>query len=158
MNERQRDLFLWLWSRRRARGRMGAAIVGALIGLAGGLVFTVLFFGLPEMAGQSVGELNTDEMSPFTIAIANQLGPRGFVLLLAGGLFGLLGAGLAWRVYGMQEGQYQALLAQGARVPAARPHLRFSDRAPLFAVFAVVAAIAIFLIVMLVIEFGRGGL
>jgi hypothetical protein len=33
--------------------------------------------------------------------------------------------GLAWRVYGMQEAQHQALLAQGASAPAARPQLRF---------------------------------
>jgi hypothetical protein len=155
MNERQRDLFLWLWRRRRARGQMGAAIAGGLIGFAGGLLFTVLFFALPEMAGQTAGALNTSGMAPFEAALANRLGARGFVLLLAGGLFALMGFALAWRVFGMQEAQYQRLLAQGAVVPAEKPALALRDRGPMIAVIVAFAVIAIFI---LAVAFGVGGL
>jgi hypothetical protein len=41
VNERQRDLFLYQWSRRRAPGAARIALRGAVIGAFGGLAFAV---------------------------------------------------------------------------------------------------------------------
>jgi len=158
MNQRQRDLFLWIWSRRRTRGRLNIALIGAGIGALGGLGFTLLFFWLPTLAGQSIGTLDTSEMAPFLAAIADRLGPQGFVALAATLAFGGMGLFMADRVYSLNERQYQALLDAGASIPATKPMLTVADRAPMFAVLAVFAAIAIFLIVMLVWELQRGNL
>ena len=54
MNERQRDLFLWLWARRRARGAAVVGLRGALVGAAGGVLFSGILLsgmGAPAAAG-----------------------------------------------------------------------------------------------------------
>lgn len=49
MNERQRDLFLYVWSRRRAPGQMAVSLRGAIIGALGGVVFALIL--LPDIGG-----------------------------------------------------------------------------------------------------------
>lgn len=158
MNERQRDFFLYEWDRRRRRGRIAIALMGGAIGAAGGLAFTLLMFGIPAMAGQSLGEIDTSDMAPFLGALARLLGPVGFMLALAVPAFAVLGLAAADRIFSLQERQYHHFLAQGARVPETRPAWTMRDRLPLLIVLGVGAAIAVFLIFMVFWELNRGTL
>lgn len=153
MNEKQRDLFLWVWSRRRARGRLNAAIAGGLIGAFGGVLFTAIFFWLPTLQGETAGTLNTSSMPPFLAGVANSMKPNEFVLLLAALGFAAMGFVLAYSVYAAQEAQFQTLLAQGAKVPEAKPQLTAADRGPLLAVIATIVLIAGFIAFLIIQEF-----
>lgn len=126
MNERQRDLFLYVWSKRRAPGRGAVALRGLIIGAIGGLVFT--------------------------IALASAAGFENFIkiLLPAVGAFGAIGFVGANRVYALQEHQYQSILATGAQVPAEKPVMQPGDRGPAIAVAVTVAIIAGFIIFLFV--------
>lgn len=148
MNERQRDLFLWLWSRRRKPGRETIALRGALIGAAGALLFTLL------MSPGAPGDV------PAYNAWGRMFGAVGEhlrMLALAVPAF----AGIGWlgarNVYVQQEKMYQALLAGGARVPEAKPHMQLADRGPAIAVGIAVLVIAGFVIALFVMH-GMGAL
>lgn len=65
MNARQRDLFLWVWSRRRTPGRAAIGLRGLIIGVLGGVLFTFIMspgapVGTPayDIAGQLFGALS----------------------------------------------------------------------------------------------------
>ncbi|MCX7358168.1 MAG: hypothetical protein NT015_08515 [Alphaproteobacteria bacterium] len=122
MNERQRDLFLYVWSKRRAADQTAIGLRGLIIGAIGGLVFT--------------------------FALAGAAGFENFIkiLLPAVGAFGGIGFVGANRVYALQENQYQAILATGAQVPAQKPVMQPGDRGPAIAVAIAVAVIAGFII------------
>jgi hypothetical protein len=136
MNPNRRDLFLWQWSRRRGIGGSGAALRGALIGAAGGLVFA-LVLGLDM----------------------NSSGPRGFPWLLEriSQLVLLVGVSVpafaapacffAWRIFRTNEAIYHGLLQGGAAVPLQEPPpLAWSERGP-----AIAVAVAMLLIGALVL-------
>jgi len=134
MNERQRDLFLWQWSRRRERGFARVALYGALIGAAGGLVFAAVLF-----SGMGGGGNHSTE---------------SFLVMLRTGatLFGLSIPAFAWigysgatRVFSANETMYQSLLESGASVPQQPPVLRTSDRGPMIAVIVTVVIIVAFI-------------
>lgn len=141
MNERQRDLFLWVWSRRRKRGQMAASLMGAGVGALGGLIFAV-------MLGSQVG---FDRGSYTGISVIIPMLERAGALLAASvPAFAGIGFILANRVFASQEAMYQSMLATGARVPDQKPHMQGADRWPAVAVGVVAAGIAIFIIVLFV--------
>lgn len=125
MNERQRDLFLYVWSKRRAPGQMAVSLRGALIGALGGLAFAAIMAGGIDPA---------------------QLVTRGGTLLLMSvGAFAGIGFFLSNRVFASQETMYQNMLAHGAQVPAEKPVMQGADRWPAIAVGVAVAVIAGFI-------------
>lgn len=137
MNERQRDLFLWLWSRRRRPGQSAAAIRGALVGALGGVVFALIL--------ASGGAVDRGAYTGLS-AIIPIIERGGMLLLLSVGAFGLLGFILANRVFAAHEAMYQSMLEAGARVPDAKPQMQPGDRGPAIAVGVVAAIIAAFII------------
>jgi len=141
MNPRQRDLFLWVWSRRRKPGRAAIALRGLLIGALGGVLFTLIMSpgapsGTPayDAAGQLFGAL----------------GEYWRMLLLAAPAFGFIGWIGADRVFVQQERMYQAMLEAGAKVPEQKPVMQMSDRGPAIAVGVAVVIIAGFIITLMV--------
>lgn len=141
MNPRQRDLFLWLWSQRRKPGRTAIALRGLLIGVVGGVLFTLIMSpgapaGTPayDVAGQLFGALSE----------------HWRMLILAVPAFGFIGWMGADRVFVSQERTYQSLLKLGARVPDVKPALQMADRGPAIAVGVAVAVIVGFIIVLIV--------
>lgn len=132
MNERQRDLFLWVWSQRRKRGHMTVSLMGAGIGALGGLMFAILL-------GSQIG---FDRGSYTGISVIIPMLERAAALLIASvPAFAGIGFLLANRVYASQEAMYQTMLAGGARVPDAKPQMQPGDRGPAIAV--AIAAVAI---------------
>lgn len=148
MNERQRDLFLWLWSRRRKPGREAISLRGALIGAAGALLFTLI---MSPGAPADIPAYNTWGR------MVGAVGEHLRMLALAVPAF----AGIGWlgarNVYVQQEKMYQALLASGAQPPEEKPRLTFADRGPALAVAAAVIIIAGFVITLIVMH-GMGAL
>lgn len=142
MNERQRDLFLWVWSRRRAPGQMAIALRGAAIGALGGLVFALIL--------GSGGAIDRGSYTGLSVIIP-LIQHGGMLLLLSVGAFGFLGFVLANRVYAAQETIYQSMLAAGARVPDQKPQMQAADRWPAIAVGVAAAGIAIFILVLIVL-------
>ena len=142
MNARQRDAFLWQWSRKRAIGARGAALRGLLIGAAGGVLFAVLLQWLTRSEGRAGVDVWLAGLRQF-----------GLVMALAVPAFGALGLALTWRIYASQERIYQALLDQGATLPAAAPVLGWADRGPALAV-GVTMALLTGLIVAAFIAYG----
>jgi hypothetical protein len=137
MNERQRDLFLWVWSRRRTPGQAAIGLRGAIIGTLGGLLFTFLM----------IGDIGADRGSYTGISAILPMIERGGVLLLVSvGAFGAIGFFGANRVFAAQEAQYQAILASGARVPDQKPVMQAGDRGPAIAVAIAIAVIAGFIL------------
>lgn len=136
MNERQRDLFMYVWSRRRAPGIMAVSMRGLLIGALGGLVFTLML----------IGDIGADRGSYTGIsATIPYLERGGKLLVLSVGAFAALGFFLTNRVFASQEAMYQRLLAQGAQVPAEKPVMQGADRWPAIAVGVAAAVIAGFI-------------
>lgn len=133
MNERQRDLFLYLWSRRRQAGRAKIVMRGAIIGALGGVLFTLMMLSAINL-GNTWPEL------------MDGLGRLGLMLGLAVPTFGLIGFLGASRVWNSQEQMYQAMLAAGARAPDQKPVMQPGDRWPAIMVGAAVAAIAGFIL------------
>ena len=142
MNERQRDMFLWKWSRSRRPGRAAVAIRGAVIGALGGLLFTAIMLGSMGSGGNRS-----------TAAALSWLHQGWLMLGLAVPVFGALGFATAYRVFTSQEVMYQSLLRAGACVPDEKPVLAARDRGPAIAVGIVVAVIVAF-IVILFVKFG----
>ena len=142
MNERQRDLFLYVWSQRRAPGQMAISMRGLIIGALGGLLFTLIL----------IGDITEGSRGSYTgiSAIIPMIERGGTLLVLSVGAFGALGFFLANRVFASQEAMYQNMLAQGARVPAEKPVMQGADRWPAVAVGIAVAIIAGFIIFLFV--------
>ena len=136
MNERQRDLFLWVWSKRRTPGQAAIALRGAAIGALGGLLFTLLLIG--DIGGDRGSYTGISAILPFI-----QRG--GTLLLLSVGAFAFIGFVGANRVFAAQEAQYQAILSTGAKLPDRKPVMQPGDRGPAIAVAIAVAAIVGFI-------------
>lgn len=140
MNERQRDLFLWQWSKRRAPGQRAVGLRGAAIGALGGILFGIMLSPGPAPdvhAYDTLGQLTSG------------LG----VYLLSIPTFTFFGWRGATRVFTSQEAMYQALLAGGARVPDQKPVLKTSDRGPAIAV-AITVVVLIAFIAFVAIKLG----
>ena len=136
MNERQRDLFLWVWSQRRTPGQAAIGLRGAIIGALGGVLFSLML----------IGDIGAGRGSYTGISALLPLIERGgMLLLLSVGAFGAIGFFGANRVFAAQEAQYQAILQSGARVPDQKPIMQASDRGPAVAVGIAVAVIAGFI-------------
>lgn len=133
MNERQRDLFLYLWSRRRQAGRAKTVLRGAVIGALGGVLFTLMMLSAIDL-GNTWPELMAG------------LGKIGLMLGLAVPAFAWIGFLGASRVWNSQEQMYVAILATGAGVPDRKPVMQPSDRWPAVMVGLVVALIAGFIL------------
>jgi len=142
MNERQRDMFLWKWSRSRRAGRAAIAIRGAVIGALGGAVFAVIM-----LSGMGNGG------NPSTEAVMSWLQQGWLMPVLSVPVFGGMGFATAYRVFSSQEAIYRSLLRAGARVPEQKPVLVAGDRGPAIAVGIVVVVIVAF-IVFIFIKFG----
>jgi hypothetical protein len=141
VNERQRDLFLWLWSRRRKPGQQAIALRGAAIGALGGVAFALILFG----------NVGFDRGNYTGLSIIIPMLERGATLLaLSVVAFALLGFILAKRVFATQEAMYQNMLAAGARVPDSKPQMQPGDRGPAIAAAIAAAAIAAFVIALFV--------
>lgn len=139
MNERQRDLFLYVWSQRRKPGQGVIALRGGLVGAIGGLAFAAIM----------LGETGADRGSYTGIAaILPWLERGGALLALSVPAFAFIGFVLANRVFAQQEQMYQAILATGAQVPAEKPVMQRADRWPAIAVGVAAAIIVIFIIVL----------
>lgn len=136
MNERQRDLFLWVWSRRRKPGMAAIGLRGAGIGALGGLLFAFM--------------LSPGSSAP-AYDVIGQLTPMVKVIALAVPAFAFLGWLGATRIYASQEAMYQSMLANGAQVPAEKPVMQLSDRGPALAVAIAFAIIAGFIVVLFVL-------
>lgn len=141
MNDRQRDLFLYVWSERRKPGQAAIALRGALIGALGGLLFTFIMLG--EIGADRGSYTGVSAIIPF-------IERGGAMLAMAVGAFGFIGFVLANRVFTQQEQMYQAILATGAQIPAQKPVMQGADRWPAVAVGVAFAIIAIFIIVLFV--------
>ena len=135
MNERQRDMFLWKWSRSRRPGRTAIAIRGAVIGALGGVVFAVI---MPSGMGNG-GNRSTE-------AVLAGLQQGWLMLGLSIPAFGGMGFVSAYRVFSSQEAMYQSLLRAGARVPDQKPVLVAGDRGPAIAVAIAVVVIVAFIV------------
>ncbi len=131
MNERQRDLFLYIWTERRKRGQAAVALRGAIIGAIGGVLFSLIL-------GSSMGGAALIENA-------------GKLLLLSVPAFGWIGYLGATRVFASQEAMYQAMLASGARVPDTKPVMQGADRWPAIAVGVTFVLIAGFIVTLFVL-------
>jgi hypothetical protein len=139
MNERQRDLFLYVWSQRRQRGQMNVSLMGAGLGALGGLVFALILG-----SDMSVDRGSYTGLS----AIIPMIEQGGRLLIMSIGAFGAIGFLGANRVYASQEAMYQSILATGARVPEQKPVMQAGDRGPAIAVAIAFGVIAVFIIVL----------
>lgn len=138
-------------------GPLGQLLVGLAFGAIAGLAFASLMLWAMTMNGATFS-LNEDEMGPFLRWLGRLLGPTGFLFAISIPAFALLGAFLANRVWGMMEGQYHAILDTGARVPDAKPKLRWKDRAPTWIVLGFFVCLCAFLLVMIWWEVSHGRL
>jgi hypothetical protein len=132
VNERQRDLFLYLWSRRRSPGRARILARGAVVGALGGVAFAMI------MAHGGAHTPGADDT-------AGQLRSVVRLLVLSVPAFAGIGLADANRVWTSQERMYQSLLAAGARVPDRKPVMTMRDRGPAIAVAIVAVVIAGFI-------------
>jgi hypothetical protein len=139
MNERQRDLFLYVWSQRRKRGQAAVSLMGAGIGAAGGVLFTVLLL--------SAGGVDRGSYTGLA-AIIPFLAQGATMLAMAVPAFAFIGFVGANRVYASQEAMYQSILATGAQIPSEKPVMQPGDRGPALVVAIAVGVIAIFIIVL----------
>jgi hypothetical protein len=141
MNERQRDLFLWIWSQRRKPGQVAIGLRGAAIGALGGLVFALIM----------ASDISFDRGGYTGLSAILPIIQRGGLLLVVSiGAFGGLGFLLANRVFASQEAMYQAMLASGAHVPDQKPVMQGADRWPAVAVAVAAAVIAGFILYLFV--------
>lgn len=139
MNERQRDLFLYVWSQRRKRGQAAVSLMGAAIGAVGGVLFAILLLSAGGADRGSYTGLSA--IIPFLTQGAAMLG----MAVPAFAFIGFVGAN---RVFASQEAMYQSILATGAQVPTQKPVMQPGDRGPAIAVGIAFAVIAIFIIVL----------
>jgi hypothetical protein len=137
VNERQRDLFLWIWSQRRKPGQAAIGLRGGAIGALGGLVFALIMASTIDFGRAGYTGLS---------AILPIIERGGLLLVLSIGAFAGIGFLLANRVFASQEAMYQAMLSSGARVPDQKPVMQGADRWPAIAVGIAVAVIAGFIL------------
>jgi hypothetical protein len=140
MNERQAQLQLYLWGKRRKLGRTNAVLRSAAIGALGGLMFPVLMFAF---SGEATPEYR--DMPPEW----RWTGAYGvFVVMAAMAIpaFAGIAALAAWRVWTSQEALYQSLLAQGYQEPAEPPVLSTAEKWPQYAVYAALGVIVLFIL------------
>lgn len=137
MNERQRDLFLYVWSKRRAPGQAAVSLRGLAIGALGGLAFALIL----------LGDVTAGSRGSYTglSAIIPMIERGGMLFALSIGAFGAIGFVLASRVFASQEAMYQSMLASGAQVPAEKPVMQGADRWPAIMVGVAVAVIVGFI-------------
>ena len=140
MNERQRDLFLYIWTERRKRGRTVVAIRGAIIGAIGGLLFALI-----------LGSTFDGPVNGSVAAILPVIQRAGTLLALSVPAFAWIGYLGATRVFASQEAMYQAMLASGARVPDTKPVMQGADRWPAIAVGVTFVLIAGFIVTLFVL-------
>jgi hypothetical protein len=96
MNERQRDLFVWQWSKRPTQGQQAIARRGAAIGALGGILF-----GLLLSPGPAHGVHAYDFLGQLL---------AGFkIYLLSVPAFAAIGWRGARRVFGSHESMYLRL-------------------------------------------------
>ena len=122
MNARQRDQFLFLWSRRRQRGATTVGRLGAWIGAGGGLLFTLIMLasmGPPDAAGYT----GLSSLIPVVERAS-------LLLVMTVPTLAAIGRSKARRVFMLQESMYLRLLSDGAQVPATAPTLKPIDRWP----------------------------
>jgi hypothetical protein len=136
MNERQRDLFLYLWSQRRKPGRNAVLMRGLIVGALGGLLFALIL-----NPGAPAGTMPYDFLG--------QIMPKLQVLALAVPAFAAIGWVGANRVWNAQEGMYVRLLDGGARVPERKPDMQLADRWPAIMVGAAVLIIGGFILTLI---------
>jgi hypothetical protein len=141
MNPCQRDLFLWLWSRRRKPGRAAIGVRGLIIGILGGVLFTLIL---------SPGAAPGTHAYDFGGQVFGALSEHWRMLMLAVPAFGFIGWIGADRVFVQQERMYQSLLKFGAKVPAEKPVMQMGDRGPAIAAGIAATVIAGFIIVLIV--------
>ena len=139
MNERQRDLFLYIWSQRRKRGQAAVALRGGAIGALGGVLFALI-----------LGSTFDAPVNGSVAAILPVLQRAGTLLALSIPAFAFIGYVGANRVFASQEAMYQAMLASGARVPDTKPQMQAADRWPAIAVGITVVLIAGFILALLI--------
>ncbi|MDX2274771.1 MAG: hypothetical protein NW206_04900 [Hyphomonadaceae bacterium] len=137
MNERQRDLFLYVWSQRRKPGRNAVVMRGLIIGALGGVLFAVLL-----NPGPPPGVMPYD--------FIGQIMPKLQALALAVPAFAAIGWFGANRVWNTQEGMYVRLLNAGATVPERKPEMQLADRWPAIMVGVAVLIIAGFIISLMI--------
>lgn len=123
MNVRQRDLFLWQWSKRRELGYTTVALRGGGIGAIGGLFFALIL-------GSNIG----GETPHDSAWLLQMLGLWAKLLMLSVPSFACIGYLGATRVFRSHERMFQNLLAQGVHIPAQAPSLSLGDRGPAIAV------------------------
>jgi hypothetical protein len=131
VNARQRDLFLYQWSRRRRPGRVRRLLASAVVGGLGGVAFA---WALYSAGARTPGVHAYDT--------AGQIGSLLQLLLLAVPAFAAIALATADRVWRSHEGMYRNLLASGAQVPERKPDLTIGDRGPAIAVATAVVVIA----------------
>lgn len=139
MNQRQRDLFLYIWTERRKRGRAAVAIRGAIIGAIGGLLFALI-----------LGSTFDGPVNGSVAAILPVIQRAGTLLALSVPAFAWIGYLGATRVFASQEAMYQSMLASGAHVPDTKPVMQGADRWPAIAVGATVVLIAGFILALFI--------
>lgn len=141
MQGKQQQLFMWQWSQRRARGRNGTTLRGALMGAIGGAVFA--FFLAP----------NSRKPGVHAYDFLGTLLSAATVMALSVPIFAVLSAILARRVFSSQEAMFQSSVQAGVPIPAQRPALSLAERWPLIVVVGVALVIAGF-IGFLLLKFG----
>lgn len=137
MNDRQRDLFLWQWSRRRMPGRAAVAMRGAKVGALGGVLFTIII-----ICGFGVDRGTYTGISMILPVIER----AGVLLAVSVPAFAAMGFMFTNRVFFSQESMYQGLLAAGHQVPDEKPILQTADRWPAMLVGLTVVVIVGFII------------
>ncbi len=134
---------------------MHTLLFGAVVGAMSGLMFAILMLYAMTLNGGSF-RVDEEAAGPFLSIFARALGPTGFLFFVSIPPFTALGAWLGYRVWGLMEDRYQALLQAGARIPLEKPvrsaKERFADRA----VLGGFLLLSLFLFAMLVWEI-RGG-
>lgn len=140
MNARQRDLFLWQWSKRRQIGAKASGWRGSLIGATGGLVFALIL-------GSNFGG-STPHDSAWLLRM---IGLWGKLLMLSVPSFALIGYLGATRVFRAQEAMFQNLLTDGAQIPTQAPNLSLADRGPAIAVGVAVGLMSALILAAIVV-------
>jgi hypothetical protein len=137
MNERQRDLFLYLWSQRRRPGRTAIVMRGLFVGALGGVLFALIL-----NPGAPPG------VAPYDFI--GRIMPKLQVLALSVPAFAAIGWVGANRAWNAQEGMYVRLIDAGVAVPQRKPAMQLADRWPAIMAGATVVLIGGFILTLIV--------